>query len=68
MIGQHTDFFQCMADVQNRDFQFCIQTHEIGNDFGLALHIQRCQRFIHQHDIRTCRQCTGDTDALLFSA
>ncbi|MDT4817227.1 hypothetical protein FQZ97_502980 [compost metagenome] len=68
VIGQARHFIGRMTDVEQRNIQFVMQALQIGEDFTLALEIQRRQGFVHQQQARAGQQGAGDADALAFAA
>ncbi|KDB88474.1 citrate (Si)-synthase domain protein, partial [Bordetella bronchiseptica D989] len=67
VIGQPRHFVGRMADVDHRDVQFVVQALQVGQDFALALHVQRRQRLVHQQQARAGQQRAGDAHALAFA-
>jgi hypothetical protein len=59
MVGQAGDFVGGVADVDDRDGQFAVQAFQVGQDFLLALEVERGQRLVHQQDFRAQRAGRG---------
>jgi hypothetical protein len=57
-----------MADVEHRECRVRRAAFEVGQDFLLALQIERGQRLVHQQDARADGQRAGDADAAAFAA
>ncbi len=68
VVGQAGHFIRRMADVDDRNGQFAMQAFQVGEDFQLALEVERGQRFVHEQDLRCSEQGAGDGDTLAFAA
>ena len=68
MVCQSGDFVRGVADVEQRNVQFCMQAPQIRQDVGLALRVQRGQRLIQQQQARVGQQCAGNANALALPA
>ncbi len=67
MVGQSGHLILRVTDVQHRDFQFIVQALQVRQDFVFSLTVERCQRFVHQQQLRAGEQRTGDADSLPFA-
>jgi hypothetical protein len=56
-----------MADIEHRNVQLAVQPLQVGQDFLLALQVERGQRLVHQQQARVDGQGTGDADPLAFA-
>ena len=68
MVGEPCHLVRRVADVDDGQRQFAVQAFEIGQDFQLALQIERGQRLIHQQDLRRRQQGAGNRHALALAA
>ena len=57
-----------MADVEHGNVQLCVQAFQIRQHLGLALHIERGQRFVHQKQSWAGGQCAGNRYTLALTA
>ncbi len=57
-----------MADVDDRNVEFVAQALDVVEDLGLARHVERGQRLVHQQDARLGEQRAADGHALLLPA
>ena len=57
-----------MADVHDRNVELVAQALDVVEDLGLARHVERGQRLVHQQNARLREQRAADRDALLFAA
>jgi hypothetical protein len=68
VIGQPSHLVGRMADVEQRNIQFVVQTFEIGQDFLLAFQVEGGQWLVHQQDFRADGEGAGNADTLPFTA
>ena len=74
-LGEHhhgvcktCDFRHRVAYIDDRDIQLVAQALDVVEDLGLARHVERRQRLVHEKDARLREQGAADRDALLFSS
>ena len=67
-VGEPRDLGDRMADVDDRNAELVAQPLDVVEDLGLARHVERGQRLVHQQDARLREQRAADRDALLFAA
>ena len=57
-----------MGYIHDRNGEFIAQPFDIVQDLGLARHVERGQRLIHEQNARLREQRAADGDTLFFPA
>ena len=68
VVSQTRYFVECMAHVQHRNVKFAVQLFEVGQDFGLALRVERGQRLVQKQQARAGGQGARDRHTLTLAA